>query len=193
MDFLYDNLDNSKEVGASVKSTKKMIILVVSMIVLGVLAFQFINETGPFQNNASKSEAGPKETEQVHIERVVDGDTLVAKDKNNKKLKVRLIGIDTPETVKPDTPVQPYGKEASDYSKAQLTNKDVFLEYDEEQEDQYGRTLAYLWLDKNTMFNEQLVKNGLAREKYYAPNGKYRNVFEKAEQQAKNNNENIWS
>lgn len=78
-------------------------------------------------------------------------------------------------------------------SKAQLTNKDVFLEYDEEQEDQYGRTLAYLWLDKDTMFNEELIKKGLAREKYYAPNGKYRDVFEKAEQQAINNNENISS
>lgn len=97
------------------KSTKKITILVVSMIVLGVLAFQFINETGPFQNNGSKSESGPKETEEVHIERVVDGDTLVAKNDNNKELKVRLIGVDTPETVKPDTPVQPYGKEASDY------------------------------------------------------------------------------
>lgn len=43
-------------------------------------------------------------------------------------------------------------------SKAQLTNKDVFLEYDEEQEDQYGRTLAYLCLDKDTMFNEELIK-----------------------------------
>lgn len=186
-------MDNSKEVGATVKSTKKMTILVVSIIVLGVLAFQFINGTGPFQNNGSKSESGPKETEEVHIERVVDGDTLVAKDDNNKELKVRLIGVDTPETVKPDTPVQPYGKEASDYSKSQLTNKDVFLEYDEEQEDQYGRILAYLWLDKHTMFNEELIKKGLAKEKYYAPNGKYRDVFEKAEQQAKNNNENIWS
>lgn len=103
-----------------------MTILVVSMIVLGVLAFQFINETGPFQNNGSKSESGSKETEEVHIERVVDGDTLVAKNDNNKELKVRLIGVDTPETVKPDTPVQAYGKEASDYTKAQLTNKDVF-------------------------------------------------------------------
>lgn len=175
------------------KSTKKMVALVVSIIVLGVLAFQFINETGPFQSNESSSLSDTKETEKVHVKRVVDGDTLIAINEQNEELKVRLIGIDTPETVKPNTPVQPYGKEASDYSKAQLEDMDVYLEYDKEQEDQYGRTLAYLWLNKNTMHNEQLVQKGLAREKYYAPNGKYRKVFQQAEEQAKDNNENIWS
>ena len=61
-----------------------------------------------------------------------------------KGKKVRLIGIDTPETVKPNTPVQPYGKEASNYSKQHLNGKDVYLEYDKEKEDRYGRTLAYV-------------------------------------------------
>lgn len=48
----------------------------------------------------------------------------------------------------PNTPVQPYGKEASNYSKQHLNNKDVYLEYDKEKEDRYGRTLAYVWLDE---------------------------------------------
>ena len=89
---------------------------------------------------------------------MVDGDTLVANNSQHEQIKVRLIGVDTPETVKPNTPVQPYGKEASDFSKEHLTDKDVFLEYDKEKEDRYGRTLAYVWLDKETMFNELLVK-----------------------------------
>lgn len=175
------------------KSTKKISSLIVGIVVLGVLLFQFINHTGPFNNNDSSSQNGPEDTEQVHIERVVDGDTFVAKDKNNETVKIRLIGVDTPETVKPNTPVQPYGKEASNYSKEKLTNQDVFLEYDKEKEDRYGRVLAYVWLDKKTMFNEQLVKEGLAREKYFAPNGKYKNVFEEAESAAKAEHKNIWS
>lgn len=175
------------------KSTKKMTTLVVGIIILGVLAFQFINHSGPFQGNRSNSASGPDQTEKVHVERVVDGDTLVAKDEKGEQLKVRLIGIDTPETVKPNTPVQPYGKEASNYTKKHLTDKDVFLEFDKEKEDRYGRILAYVWLDKKTMYNEQMVKNGLAREKYFAPNGKYREIFQKAERQAKSDKINLWS
>ena len=167
------------------KSKKKMTSLVVIVVVLGVLAFQYINQTGPFQNNGADTSTGPQDSEKVHVSRVVDGDTFVAENDNNEQLKVRLIGVDTPETVKPNTPVQPYGKEASDYSKEKLTNQDVYLEYDKEKEDRYGRVLAYVWLDKKTMFNEQLVKEGLAREKYFAPNGKYKNVFKEAESAAK--------
>ncbi|MBF9295074.1 thermonuclease family protein, partial [Staphylococcus epidermidis] len=129
----------------------------------------------------------------VHVNRVVDGDTFVAKKSNGEQIKVRLIGVDTPETVKPNTPVQPYGKEASNYSKQHLNNKDVYLEYDKEKEDRYGRTLAYVWLDEKTMYNEELVKKGLAREKYFSPNGKYRSTFEKDEQQAKKDKVNLWS
>lgn len=180
--------------GATVKSKKKTTSLIAIVIVLGVLAFQFINHTGPFQENGSSdTSSGPDNSEKVHVDRVVDGDTLVAKNSDNEQLKVRLIGMDTPETVKPNTPVQPYGKEASDYSKKHLTNKDVYLEYDKEKEDRYGRTLAYVWLDDKTMFNEELVKRGLAREKYFSPNGKYREVFKQAETQAKNDQINLWS
>lgn len=106
---------------------------------------------------------------------------------------MRLIGVDTPETVKPNTPVQPYGKEASNYSKKTLSDKDVYLEYDKEKNDRYGRTLAYVWLDKDHMFNKELVDKGLAREKYFAPNGKYRDMFIKAQNEAKKKKVNLWS
>ena len=175
------------------KSTKAINGVIAIVIVIGVLFFQFINHSGPFQNSGSDTTSGPSKTEKVHVNRVVDGDTLVGSNEQEQNIKIRLIGIDTPETVKPNTPVQPYGKEASDYSKKHLTNKDVYLEYDKEPEDQYGRKLAYVWLDKKTMFNEELVKKGLAREKYFAPNGKYRNVFKQAEHQAKQDKLNIWS
>ena len=174
------------------KSKKSLTVIIVAIAVIGVLAFQYINHTGPFKQSGSDSEA-PENTEKVHVERVVDGDTFVARDAHHKRLKVRLIGMDTPETVKPNTPVQPYGKEASNYSKKHLNQQDVYLEYDKEREDRYGRTLAYVWLDQHTMFNKELVEKGLAREKYFAPNGKYRDVFKRAEQQAKKEHRNIWS
>ena len=152
-------------------SKKNLTMIVLAIIVVGVLAFQFLNHTGPFkggnQNSTSSSNSAQTELkgkEKVHVDRVVDGDTFVAKKSNGEQIKVRLIGVDTPETVKPNTPVQPYGKEASNYSKQHLNNKDVYLEYDKEKEDRYGRTLAYVWLDKNTMYNEELVKKGLDRE-----------------------------
>lgn len=176
------------------KSSKQITLLICCVVVLGVVLFQFINHTGPFANNNNENTAkGPEKTNKVHVERVVDGDTFVAKDSDNKELKVRLIGVDTPETVKPNTPVQPYGKAASNFTKEQLTNKDVYLEYDKEPKDRYGRTLAYVWLSKKTMYNELLVKKGLAREKYFAPNGKYRQVFKKAQSEAQDKHLNIWS
>src|SRR5699024_12631239 len=115
------------------KPTKKITTLIISIVVLGVLAFQFINGTGPFSSNDTNNHTGPKQTEKVHVARVVDGDTLVANNSQHEQIKVRLIGVDTPETVKPNTPVQPYGKEASDFSKEHLTDKDVFLEYRSEE------------------------------------------------------------
>src|SRR5699024_9918397 len=109
------------------KSTKKMTILVVSIVILGVIVFQFINGTGPFSFNNSNDAFGSEQIETVHVERVVDGDTLVARTNDDEQMRVTLIGIDAPETVKPNTSVQPNGEAASDYSKAHLTDKDIHL------------------------------------------------------------------
>lgn len=175
------------------KSTKLLTSIILIVIIVGVFIFQFINHTGPFsQGNSSNENDSLEGKEKVQVERVVDGDTFVA-NRDGEQIKVRLIGVDTPETVKPNTPVQPYGKEASNYSKKTLNHKTVYLEYDKEKEDRYGRTLAYVWLDKNQMFNEILVKKGLAREKYFSPNGKYREVFINAQKQAKKDKVNLWS
>ena len=85
--------------------------------------------------------------------------TFIA-NQNGKEIKVRLIGLIRQKTVKPNTPVQPFGKEASNYSKKTLTNQDVYLEYDEKQ-DRYGRTLAYVWISKDRMYNKELVEKDL--------------------------------
>lgn len=174
------------------KNSKKIIAIVSLIIIVGVLFFQIINHSGPFKGNHT-GKKDKKSMDRVHVDRVVDGDTFVAHDQQHHKLKVRLIGVDTPETVKPHTAVQPYGKKASNYSKSHLTNKNVYLEYDQEKHDQYGRTLAYVWMDKKNMYNQELIEKGLAREKYYAPNNKYRSLLEKEERHAQQKNINIWA
>ena len=111
----------------------------------------------------------------VPVERVVDGDTIKVL-LNGRSTTVRMIGIDTPETVKEGTPVQCFGPEASDLAKSALEGTRVTLEADPAQgpTDRYGRMLAYVWrqLPDGTLslFNLESVANGFARERQYGPN-----------------------
>ena len=125
------------------------------------------------------------------VTRVVDGDTLEIQQ-GEKKEKVRLIGVDTPETVKPNTPVQPYGKEASDFTKSMLLNKEVTLEFDAARTDKYGRLLAYIYLD-NKMFNETLLEEGYARLMTVPPNVKYVERFVELQKQAREAEKGLWA
>jgi len=81
---------------------------------------------------------------QTIISNVVDGDTVdVTID--GRKVRIRLLGIDTPETVHPRKPIEKFGKEASDYTKKTLEGKTVWLTFDFDPIDIYGRRLAYIW------------------------------------------------
>ncbi len=97
------------------------------------------------------------------VQRVIDGDTIVLKQSN---LRVRLQGIDTPETVKKNLPVELWGPEASDYTRQFLeaSRWRVRLEIDGEPVDRYGRHLAFLWYD-GRLLNEELVQQGFAHAK----------------------------
>ena len=90
------------------------------------------------------------------VTRVVDGDTIVVADVGT----VRLIGVDTPETVDPRTPVQFFGKEASEFTRRLALGKDVRLEFDTQRTDKYQRTLAYAYLPDGTFLNAEIVKQG---------------------------------
>ncbi|MED0670393.1 thermonuclease family protein [Aneurinibacillus aneurinilyticus] len=136
-------------------------------------------------------------TLKVTVTRVVDGDTFKAKV-NGKEESIRLIGVDTPETVHPNKPVQPYGPEASAYTKKRLDGQTVTLEFDVQQRDKYGRLLAYVWLGdaknpKAEMLNQTLVKEGYAQVATFPPNVKYTDSFVNLQKQAREAGKGLWA
>lgn len=124
---------------------------------------------------------------------VTDGDTFKI-NYNGKETKVRLIGVDTPESVHPNSSKNTeYGKEASNYTKSLLENRTVKLEFDVSQTDQYGRLLAYVYLENGEMLNEKLLKEGYAQVATYAPNVKYVEKFEQLQKEARENKVGFWA
>jgi endonuclease YncB( thermonuclease family) len=126
---------------------------------------------------------------------VVDGDTIKV-NINGTTETLRLIGIDTPETVDPRKPVQCFGKEASNKAKELLTGKKVRLEADSTQGDvdKYNRLLRYAFLEDGTFFNKEMIAQGFAHEYTYQSNPyKYQADFKEAEQQAREQNKGLWN
>lgn len=123
----------------------------------------------------------------VKVVNVVDGDTI----KIETGETVRYIGIDTPETVHPDKPVQCYGKEASDKNTALVEGKVVELEKDISEKDKYGRLLRYIWLG-DTLINETLVREGYAQSSSYPPDIKYQDRFLAAQKLAREEQKGLW-
>lgn len=126
------------------------------------------------------------------VDRTVDGDTFIANLEDGSRERVRMLLLDTPETKKEGTAVQPFGPEASEYTKKLLTGRTVELEFDEEQRDQYDRMLAYVYLD-GELVNEQLLEQGLARVVVYRPNDKYVDEFREIQNEAKRKKIGVWS
>ncbi len=125
------------------------------------------------------------------VQRVVDGDTLLL----TNHARVRLLGVDTPETVKPNHPVEPFGPEASEFTRRFIARGgwSVRLEFDRERQDKYGRFLAYAWVD-DRMLNEELLRAGLARaETQYRYDAGKKKRFCAAEAEAKAAKRGIWS
>jgi len=125
------------------------------------------------------------------VVRVIDGDTIEVMYERVKR-KVRYIGIDTPETVHPNKPVECMGKEASTYNSSLVTGKQVRLERDISDTDKYGRLLRYVYVDE-MMVNEVLVREGYANVMTYPPNVKYNERFLALEQEARAGKKGLWS
>lgn len=132
------------------------------------------------------------------VDRVVDGDTVhVLVD--GQDLTVRMIGINTPETVKPDSPVECFGPQASDFAKSTLSDQPVTLEFDpgQGQQDRYGRTLAYVWRQTASgapvLFNLEAVAGGYAYERQYGPTAPvWKPVLRSAQDAARAEGRGLW-
>ncbi len=131
--------------------------------------------------------------------KVIDGDTLVAA-MDGKNVTIRLIGIDTPETVDPRKPVQCFGKEASEKAKQILSGTEVRIELDPSQGtlDEYGRLLAYVYAPANVrpegiLVNEYLIAEGYAHEYTYNIPYKYQAEFKAAENRARTEKRGLWA
>lgn len=124
---------------------------------------------------------------------VVDGDTLDI-DMDGTKTRLRLIGINTPETVDPRRPVECFGKEASAKAKELLEGKMVSIEYDPSQDkyDKYGRLLVYVYLPDGSFFNERMIREGYAHEYTYRFPYKYQREFKQAENEARAAHRGLW-
>ncbi|WP_051330841.1 thermonuclease family protein [Aneurinibacillus terranovensis] len=142
---------------------------------------------------AATTSTVPANSFPAKVSRVVDGDTFKVII-NGKEETVRMLLIDTPETVKPNTPVQPFGKEASNFTKAMLTGKTVQLERDiSDARDKYGRLLYYVYVNGKSV-QEALLENGLARVAYvYPPNVKYVDQYRAIQSRAQKEGIGIWS
>ncbi len=119
--------------------------------------------------------------------RVVDGDTIIL----NGRERVRLIGVDTPETVDLRRPVQYFGKEASAFTKRMVEGKRVRLEYDQTRKDHYGRTLAYVYLEDGTHLNAEIVMQEYGHAYTRFP-FRYLEEFRRYEREAREAGKGLW-
>ena len=126
----------------------------------------------------------------AYVVRVVDGDTIEARI-GDRVEDVRYIGVDTPETVKPGTPVQCFGPRASAFNHSLVEHRRVRLVFGVERRDAYGRLLAYVHLGKRFV-NVALVRRGLARSLTIAPNDRFAPLFRRLELRAARAGRGLW-
>ena len=159
-----------------------------------------VESNSSYQDSSSSKEV-PKGSVKATVDRVVDGDTMKLKiDETGEVVTLRLLLVDTPESVKKGVDPQPYSIEASNFAKNTLKAGDtVYIEYDEgDKTDKYDRHLGYLWYYSNDnsnwqMFNETLISQGYARVGYIYSQKRHLDEFYKAQDYAKSNKLNIWS
>ncbi len=127
------------------------------------------------------------------VTHVTDGDTIEV-NMDGKAEKVRMIGVDTPETKKPNAPVQCYGPEASDFAHKTLTGKSVRLEADpnDDNRDRYGRLLRYVYLQDGSLFEEALISQGYGFAYVSFPFNK-KSEFSKLQDSARAANIGVWA
>jgi micrococcal nuclease len=180
--------------------SNQFVTIFIAGILLGALTYFLFMNAGDLGSSISNPFPSLAKTtssiEEVVVNRVVDGDTIELRDGR----KIRLLNIDTPETVKPNTPVMCYGKEAKARMVELVDKKTVWLTYDKEKQDKYGRTLAFIYTERDSASNQKveasanflMIKSGLARAVFYPPNTTYKREFTSINQLAVDQKAGIW-
>ncbi len=161
-----------------------------SLVPLRPLA-QAMGATTGWQAHAQIITVSTQQMVRTQVMKVIDGDTLEIRW-NNRNERIRLIGVDTPETVHPRIGEEPYGREASNFSKSQLTGKQVLIELDVEPRDKYGRLLGYLYFTDGTFFNASLMNQGYAQMMTYPPNVRWVDLFRALQTSARTQARGLW-
>ena len=157
------------------------------------LLFLFISLTFCSSKNSDFSDVSEQSQEWFPVTKVVDGDTFWVDNGTSKGIKIRLTGIDAPESQKRWKKEEGhYGKESKSYLTKLLKDKKVRLETDIDSLDRYGRTLSYVYLEDDTFVNAVLVKEGYAVIMTMPPNVRYSDLFYNLQVQARENNLGLW-
>jgi len=144
----------------------------------------------PTTDHGVPSPTRPNEGQWAEVLRVVDGDTITVL-LDGEVQRVRYIGINAPESVKPDSPVEFMGPEASDANEALVGERKVWLERDVSDTDKYGRLLRYVWID-DLMVNGELVRLGYAHAGTYPPDVKHQAWLQAMEDAARAAERGLW-
>lgn len=158
---------------------KKKGVYLIIFVLMGILSYRFYSDALPEEN-------------EIQLAKCIDGDTAKL-SVNGEEKTLRFLAIDTPETVKPNTEVEPYGKEASKMTCSLLKNaKEIKLEYEENNlTDKYDRLLAWVWVD-GELLQHKLVAEGYAEVKYIYGEYKYTEQLEAMQEYAKQQKKGIW-
>jgi micrococcal nuclease len=156
---------------------------------LALLAILIVVLVSGGDSNDEPAEPLP-DTATVRVTDVVDGDTIEVAHEGETE-DVRYIGVDTPESVKPDTPVECYAIAAGEFNHRLVDGERVRLVFDAERRDDYGRLLAYAYVD-GTFVNAELVRRGFARTLEIAPNTRFADLFDRLQHAAANAGRGLW-
>lgn len=173
------------------KRNRLIFIILALIVLLALVLFKKL-----YLDRPGKLIAGDLELDGPYkVQKVVDGDTFYIK-KDGKDVKVRLIGVDAPESVAPSASGKENTKEgeiAAAYLKELIDGKNVYLEYDLDDYDQYGRLLAYVYKsDQKTMVQRLLLSDGMATVVTYQPNVKYSDEFLELQRKARSESRGFW-
>ena len=164
-----------------------LLVVLVALVLIGDLGR---NPNGPGRSPGQRTTSNEQPAKRAYVSRVIDGDTVEVTIDGHID-EVRYIGIDTPETVKPGTPIQCFGPQSSALNHRLVEGRTVRLAFDRERRDVYGRLLAYVYVGREFV-NAKLVQLGYARTLTIPPNVAHAGLFHRLARAAGRAGRGLW-